>query len=114
MSVTLGIYKVKDSKICEAVDDIPDIPVSFERVWLQVWVRAIKECDVRLFVEFRYFSVSQIPEVLEELDRIYEWVQMNGGEDTDYICGRIRDSLKPFLIRFYQEHKDENYCMILG
>ena len=113
MSVSLGVYKGKNyyDYDCELVDDRP---VSFQRVWNRVWDRAIAECKIRIFDNCRHFSVSQIPEVLEELDRIYEWVQINGGEDTNYISERIHDELKPFLIQFYREHKDEDYWLDLG
>jgi hypothetical protein len=76
-------------------------------------MRAISECNIRVFVYFRNFSVRQIPEVLDELDRIYDWVQINGGKDTEYISWRIHDELKPFFIQFYQEHKDEEYWFSL-
>ena len=112
MSVALFIEKAKSCND-QNKEDIDVIPVSFERVWNAVWERAIRECNIRLFVYFRYFSVRQIPEVLDELDRIYDWVQSNGGEDTAYISWRIHDELKPFFIRFYQEHKDEDYWFSL-
>lgn len=112
MSVALFIEK---GKACDDPDkeDIDVIPVSFERVWHAVWERAISACDVRLFVYFRYFSVRQIPEVLGELDRIYDWVQSNGGEDTAYVSWRIQEQLKPFFTQFYQEHKDGDYWFSL-
>ena len=113
MSVTLGIYKGKafDLRASECLDDIP---VSFERVWRQVWDKAIIECNVRIFVDCYDFTIGQIPDVLAELDRIYDWVQINGGDDTEYISWRIRDELKPFLTSFYQEHKDEEYWFTVG
>ena len=87
--------------------------MSFETVWHAVWMKAIRECNISLFTYFRYFSVAQMPEVLEELDRIYDWVQVNGGDDTSYVSWRIHDELKPFLIQFYQDHKDEDYWFCL-
>ena len=111
VSVTLGIYKGKDYHSSEFVDDVP---VSFQRVWNQVWNQALTECKIHIFVDCHYFSISQIPKVLEELKRIYDWVQINGGKDTEYISWRIRDELEPFLTQFYQEHKDEDYWFDLG
>lgn len=113
MSTSLGIHKGEpfDSHNSEFIDDVP---VSFQRVWNSVWEAAIAACGVRIFRNCRDFTVSQIPEVLAELDQIYDWVQINGGKDTEYITWRIRDELKPFLIRFHQEHKDEDYWFDLG
>ncbi len=113
MSVSLGLYKgpIFD---CYNSKYVEMIPVSFQNVWNQVWDKAITECNIRVFVDCCDFSVSQIPEVLVELDRIFDWVQVNGGKDTEYITWRIRDELKPFLIQFYQEHKDEDYWFSLG
>ncbi len=111
VSVTLGIYKGKDYHSGEFIDDVP---VSFQHVWNQVWNKALAECKIHIFVDCHHFSISQIPKVLEELERIYDWVQINGGKDTEYISWRIRDELKPFLIQFYQEHKDEDYWFDLG
>lgn len=113
MSMSLGVSKgeafdTHNSKFLEM------IPVSFQSVWRDVWDRAITECSIHIFTDCSYFTVNQIPEVLAELDRIYDWVQLNGGEDTDYVSCRIRDKLKPFLTQFYQEHKDENYWFDLG
>ena len=113
MSVSLGIYK-GELFDCSSSECIDVIPVSFQRVWSEVWNPAIIACGVRVFEDCRDFKVSQIPEVLEELERIYDWVQTNGGQDTQYISWRIRDELKPFLIRFYQEHRDEDYWFSLG
>lgn len=113
MSVTLGIHKGKAFD-CNSSEFVNDVPVSFQSVWNHVWDQALTECKIRIFVDCHDFSISQIPEVLEELDRIYEWVQINGGKDTDYISWRIRDELKPFLMQFYQEHKDEDYWFDLG
>ena len=112
MSVALFIDKGKD---CSDPDNetVDVIPVSFETVWHAVWMKAIRECNISLFTYFRYFSISQMPEVLEELDRIYDWVQVNGGDDTSYVSWRIHDELKPFLIQFYQDHKDEDYWFCL-
>ena len=111
MSVSLGIYKGKDYGSSEFIDDIP---VSFASTWHKVWRKAFNECNIRLFIDCRYFSIKQIPNVLDELDMIYEWVQTNGGEYTEYISQRICDQLKPFLIKFYQEHKDEDYWFDVG
>jgi len=111
MSLTMGIYKGSTYQDGEFLDDRP---VSFFRVWKQVWSPAIAACGGRLFQDCSYFPVSQIPDVLAELDRIYDWVQINGGEDTEYVSWRIRDELKPFLIQFYQEHKDEDYWFDVG
>ena len=111
MSVTLGIYKGKDYNSGEFVNDVP---VSFQRVWNKVWNQALKECKIQIFVDCHYFSIKQIPKVLEELDRIYEWVQINGSEDTEYVLWRIHEQLKPFLIQFYKEHKYEDYWFDLG
>ena len=113
MSVSLGIHKgpVFNSYNSEFIEDVP---VSFQDVWNHVWEPAITACDVHVFRNCFDFTVSQIPEVLEELDRIYDWVQINGGKDTEYISWRIRDELKPFLIQFFQEHKDEDYWFDLG
>ncbi|HOC34121.1 MAG TPA: hypothetical protein PLH98_06840 [Ruminococcus flavefaciens] len=110
MSVTLGIRKGKDYGSSEFIDDIP---VSFASTWRKVWNKAISECNIKVFI-YNYFSIKDVPTVLEELDRIYEWVQTNGGEDTEYISWRIRYQLKPFLIQFYQEHKDEDYWFDVG
>lgn len=112
MSVALFVEKGKsDDNLKKECVDV--IPVSFESVWNSVWMRAINECNIRVFVYFRDFSVRQIPEALDELDRIYDWVQINGGKDTEYISWRIHDELKPFFIQFYQEHKDEEYWFSL-
>lgn len=110
MSVTLTIRKGTDYGSGECIDDIP---VSFASTWRKVWRKALTECNVKVFCD-GYFSIREIPTVLEELDRIYEWVQTNGGEDTEYVSSRIRDRLKPFLIQFYQEHKDEDYWFDVG
>lgn len=111
MSMSMGVYKGETYDNSEFIDDKP---VSVQRVWRDVWDHAITECSVRVFIDCNYFSVSQIPEVLAELDRIYDWVQFNGGNDTDYISYRISDELKPYLTQFYREHKDENYWFDLG
>ena len=111
MSVTLGINKGKDYGSSEFIDDIP---VSFARTWHEVWSKALAECDINTFIIDHYFPIKDVPTVLEELDRIYEWVQNNGGKDTEYISSRIRDQLKPFLTQFYQEHKDEDYWFDVG
>lgn len=111
MSVTLGIYKGKDYGNSEFIDDIP---VSFASTWSKVWSKALTECDIKKFSICNYFPIKDVPTVLEELDRIYEWVQNNGGKYTEYISRRIRDQLKPFLIQFYQEHIDEDYWFDVG
>ncbi len=113
MSVSLTISKWIDSDRNNR-EFIVDIPVSFQSVWNRVWKTAIIACDVQLFKSCNVFTTEQIPKVLEELSRIYNWVQVNGGEDTSYITERIRDELKPFLIEFYQEHKGENYRFSVG
>ena len=111
MSITLGISKGKEYADSEFIDDVP---VSFFNVWKRTWERALTECKIKIFMDCQYFHISKVPQVLEELDRIYEWVQTNGGEDTEYVSWRIRDELKPFLIQFYGEHKYEDYWFDVG
>ena len=113
MSVSAGIYKGAAFD-CHGSVFIDCVPVSYQRVWDHVWEPAIAACEVRVFRNCCDFTVSRIPEVLEELDRIFSWVQTNGGKDTEYISWRIRDELKPFLIQFYEEHKDEEYWFDVG
>ena len=113
ISVSLGVHKGEPFD-CHNSEFIDDVLVSFQRTWNSVWEAAIADCEVQIFRSCRDFTVNQIPEVLAELDRIYDWVQINGGKDTKYITLRIRDELKPFLIRFYHEHKDEDYWFDLG
>lgn len=113
MSVSLTISKWIDSDRNNR-EFIVDIPVSFQSVWNQVWEPAITACDVQFFKCCNVFTTEQIPKVLEELARIYDWVQVNDVEDTAYITERIRDELKPFLTEFYQEHKGENYRFSVG
>ena len=113
MSVSLSVHKGEPFD-CFNSESIDNVPVSFQSTWNSVWEAAIAACRVQIFRNCRDFTVSQIPEVLAELDRIYDWVQIKGGKDTKYITLRIRDELKPFLIRFYHEHKDEDYWFALG
>lgn len=113
MSVSLGLYKGSlydnyNSKFIKV------IPVSFQDVGDHVWSQALTECNIKVFVTRNDFSVKQIPEVLAELDRIYDWIQINGDKDKAYISRRIYDELKPFLIQFYDKHKDEDYWFDLG
>ena len=110
MSLTLGIYKGRTYQDSEFIDDRP---VSFFRVWKSLV--AGDRCLRRQIISgLLLFPISQIPDVLAELDRIYDWVQINGGEDTEYVSWRIRDELKPVLIQFYQEHKNEDYWFDIG
>ena len=98
MSVSLGIHKGPVFN-CYNSEFIDDVPVSFQDIWNNVWEPAIAACDVHVFRSCLDFTVSQIPQVLEELDRIYDWVQINVDKDTEYISWRIHDELKPFLMR---------------
>lgn len=111
MSMTLGIYKgeLHDYHNSEFIDDRP---VSFQRVWNEVWTKAIIECKIRLFNDCHDFAVNDIPTVLLELEAIYNWVQCNGGKDTEYIQWRIGE-LKEFLSEFYLKHKNEDYWFSL-
>ena len=113
MSVSLAVYKGKGINSPDSIF-INDIPVSFQRIWTGLWQESIINCDIHYFRSFSSYTVSQIPEVLEEIDRIYDYVQINGGKDKDYISARIRDQLKPFLTDFYNEHKDDVYWFDLG
>ena len=113
MSVSLSVYKGKsfdssNSKLIEVV------PVSFQRIWNDLWQSAIKDCGINIFKLCSDFTVNQIPEVLEEIDKINDWVQTTGCNDKEYISNRICNELKPFLQNFYCEHKDEDYWFDLG
>lgn len=113
MSVSLGIYKGQPFD-CSKSELIDVIPVSFQGVWNGLWQNAIKDCEIRIFILGSDFTVNQIPEVLTEIDKVYDWVQTNGGNDKEYISKRICNELTPFLTNFYREHKDENYWFDLG
>ena len=113
MSVSLGVHK-GEAFDCSNSEFIEDRPVAFQNVWNNVWESAIEACKIRIFRCCLDFTVDQIPEVLAELDLIYNWVQNNGEKDTEYILCRIREELKPFLSRFYLEHKNEDYWFDVG
>lgn len=113
MSVSLGIHKGKAFD-CFQSEFIDDIPVSFQSVWNGLWQDAIKACEIQIFKLGANFTVNQIPEVIAEIDKIFDWIQIYEGKDKDYISVRINNQLKPFLMTFYQEHKDEDYWFDLG
>ncbi len=112
MSLSLGVHRGKPFDIHNS-EFIDDRPVSFYRVWIEVWSKAISECRILKFVDCHDFTVNEIPNVLVELDAIYNWVQYNGGKDRKYITWRIED-LKEYLSTFYLEHKGEDYWFDLG
>ncbi len=113
MSVSLGIYKGKAFE-CSESEFRADIPVSFQRVWDSVWENAIVNCNVQILRCSIDFTIKQIPEVISELELIYDWVQTNRCDDSEYVLKRIRDELCPFLKQFYAEHKDEDYWFTIG
>ncbi len=112
MSVSLGLYKGKQFD-CYRSQFITAIPVSFQNVWNEVWVKAISECNILKFVDCKDFAVNEIPAVLADLDAIYNWFHLEGGKDTNYIRERIKE-LKEYLNKFYLEHKNEDYWFELG
>ena len=113
MSITLGINKGKSFDSSNSVF-VGDVPVSFQRVWNDLWQEAINYCGIHFFKLDSGFTVDQIPEVLIEIDKINDWVLVKGGNDKEYISKRICNELKPFLDNFYHEHKDEDYWFDLG
>ncbi|MCM1577694.1 MAG: hypothetical protein NC078_02690 [Ruminococcus sp.] len=99
-----------------ASECIKDIPVSFQRVWYDVWEKAIAECNIKKFAncDCGEFGVNELPDVPEELAAVYDWVGVNGGGNTDYIRGRIEE-LKEYFGEFYSEHKgDREYWFVFG
>ena len=59
------------------------------------------------------FSVNTIPNVLAELDSIFNWVEHNGGKDRDYIQNRIQE-LKDFLNNYDNVHENSDVWFDLG
>ncbi len=114
MSVSLLLYKGEQFN-CFTSECIKEIPVSFQQVWYDVWKKAIAECNIKKFAncDCGEFGVNEIPDVLQELDSIYDWVGCNGGDHTDYVQERIQN-LKKYLNEFYIENKNSDYWFAFG
>lgn len=112
MSVSLLVFEGEyfNSSTSKIIDEIP---VSFQRVWNDIWEKAISECSVKKFVCCGMFSVEEIPTVIRELDSIYNWVNHNGGKETENIQDRIL-MLKNFFNNFYLDSNHSNYWFDLG
>lgn len=112
MSVSLLIFEgeyFNDSKS----QIIAEIPVSFQKVWNEIWEKAISICNIKIFVCGGMFSILEIPSVLTELNYIYDWVNNNGGKDEEYVKTRIYE-LKLLLNSYYNKHKNADYWFDLG
>lgn len=59
------------------------------------------------------FSINTIPDVLAELDSVFDWMNHNGGRDMKYIQNRIQE-LKEFLNSYYNEQETLDYWFDLG
>lgn len=72
-------------------------PVSTEDVYIRVWNRAIAEENFRLFRECSGFTVEQVSEVLDELQRIKDWCERNldhSSRDYSYMIWRPDDLMQ--------------------
>lgn len=112
MSVSLLVFKGEhfNSSTSKVIDEIP---VSFQSVWNNIWEKAIYECSVKKFVTCGMFTVDDIPNVITELDTIYNWVNHNGGKETKYIQDRIL-KLKNFFNNIYLDDNNSDYWFDLG
>ena len=112
MSVSLLVFKGEhfNSSTSKVINEIP---VSFQSVWNNIWEKAISECSVKKFVTCGMFTVDDIPNVITELDTIYNWVHHNGGEETKYIQDRIL-KLKNFFNNIYLDDNNSDYWFDLG
>ncbi len=112
MSVSMLVFKGEFNDL-EKSECLKDIPVSFFQVWMDVWRKAIAECKIKKFACGGTFRVNEIPTVLQQLDAVYDWVGLNGGDDTEYVQRRIRE-LKEYLNEYYNESDNSDYWFDLG
>ena len=112
MSVSLLVFKGEKFNASKS-QVIAEMPVSFQNIWNETWERAISECRVKIFVCCGMFSANTIPNVLAELDSIFNWVEHNGGKDRDYIQNRIQE-LKDFLNSYDNVHENSDVWFDLG
>ncbi len=113
MAVSLSVFKGEFSDIDKS-EHLKEIPVSFQSVWNDVWEKAIAACNIKKFGYYAlsYFSVNEIPDILQELDAVYDWVGLNGGDDTEYVQRRICE-LKEYLNEYYNESDNSDYWFCL-
>ena len=95
MSVSLSVYK-GETYNDEKSDFIIDIPVSFQRIWNEGWELLISKCRTTRFVIGGMFTVNDLPIILDELEKVYEYICRNNISDKEYIQNRIKE-LKQYL-----------------
>ena len=72
-------------------------PVSVENIYIRVWSRAIEDAHIQLFRECGGFTVEQVGEVLDELQRIRDWCERNLDHDSadyGYMIQRLYDLMQ--------------------
>jgi len=71
--------------------------ISGEDFYQRVWTKAIADTGVTLFREYSQFEVSDLEQVMDELNRLLVWAEANlsnlGGGDLDYMRPRIENLL---------------------
>ena len=95
MSVGLFGYdrdiKISDSKLVLSEN------ISTENFYENIWSKAVKECDSKLFKDDSEFTVQQIDLVIDELRKQLNWCEKNlnvGTHDYVYMHSRIIHIIK--------------------
>ncbi len=66
--------------------------ISTEKFYINIWSRAVRECDSKLFKDGSNFTVQQIDIVIDELKKQLEWCEINLDIETheyEYMHSRI-------------------------
>ena len=66
------------------------IPIATGPFYQEVWYPVSKALGVRLFLENGYFTKEQVPQVMRELDLLYDWAKKYlKGRDFEYMTSSI-------------------------
>ncbi len=68
------------------------ISIASGRFYGGIWYPVSKKLGVKLFLENGQFTKDQVPEVMRELDLLYDWAKTHlTGRDLEYMTSRIEN-----------------------
>lgn len=81
------------------------INIATTQFFNKFWERAIKETEAKIFKENSQFRKDQLNEVLQELELIKNWAEVNlSGTDLEYMKGRAEELINTIPTAFDKEN----------
>lgn len=89
--MSVGLFKLNKDLPDRDEQFILSLMVASESYYKKYWEKIVQECDIQLFREYGEFCESDREQVMNELQRINDWVDKNvtDPEDREYMTRRM-------------------------